>query len=89
VGDLVVEDGVAVRGLIIRHLVLPAGIAGTREVMRFIAEELSPESYVNVMAQYRPQHKALGYPELSRRVTADEYRDAVREALRRGLHRLA
>jgi putative pyruvate formate lyase activating enzyme len=89
VGDLVVEDGVAMRGLIIRHLVLPEGIAGTGEVMRFIAEELSPDSYVNVMEQYRPDHKAVRYPELNRRITADEYREAMRAALRYGLHRFA
>ena len=89
VGDLVVEDGVAVRGLIIRHLVLPEGIAGTAEVMRFIAEELSPDSYVNVMEQYRPDHKAHRYPALTRRITAEEYKEAVRTAQRCGLHRLA
>jgi len=89
VGDLVVEDGVAARGLIIRHLVLPEGIAGTGEVMRFIAEELSLDSYVNVMAQYRPDHKAARYPALTRRITGDEYREAVRTAQGYGLHRLA
>jgi len=89
VGDLVIEDGVAVRGMIIRHLVLPDGIAGTSESMRFIAEELSPDSYVNVMEQYRPAHKAFSYPQLSRRVTPDEYRDALQAATRAGLHRFA
>ena len=89
VGDLVIEDGVAVRGMIIRHLVLPDGIAGTSESMRFIAEELSPDSYVNVMEQYRPAHKAFRYPELDRRITSDEYGEAVREAMRAGLHRFA
>jgi len=96
VGDLVIEGGVAVRGMIIRHLVLPEGIAGTEEAMRFIAEELSRDSYVNVMAQYRPEHKAvptgrqaMRYPELSRRITGEEYGEAVRLAHRHGLHRLA
>ena len=89
VGDLVIEGGVAVRGMIIRHLVLPEGIAGTDEAMRFIAEELSRDSYVNVMAQYRPEHKAMRYPELSRRITGEEYGEAVRLAHRHGLHRLA
>ena len=89
VGDLVVEDGVAVRGMIIRHLVLPDGIAGTSESMRFIAEELSADSYVNLMEQYRPEHKALRYPPLARRITSEEYRQAVRDATRAGLHRLA
>jgi putative pyruvate formate lyase activating enzyme len=89
VGDLVVGDSVAVRGLIIRHLVLPQGIAGTGEVMRFIAEELSSDSYVNVMEQYRPDHKAARYPALTRRITEAEYREAVRTAQGYGLHRLA
>ncbi len=89
VGDLMVEGGLAVRGLIIRHLVLPHGLAGTDEVMRFIAQELSRDSYVNVLAQYRPEHKALRYRELSRRITSDEYREAVESARRHGLWRFA
>ncbi len=88
-GDLVVEGGVAVRGLIIRHLVLPYGLSGTEEVMRFIAEEVSRDSYVNVMAQYRPEHKALRYRELSRRISSDEYREALAAARRHGLWRFA
>ncbi len=89
VGDLLVEDDVAVRGLIIRHLVLPDGLAGTAEVMRFIARELSVHSYVNVMAQYRPEHKADRFPGLSRRITSLEYGEALRLALEQGLYRLA
>jgi putative pyruvate formate lyase activating enzyme len=89
VGDLVVDDGVAVRGLVIRHLVLPQDLAGSDEVMRFIAEEVSRDSYVNVMAQYRPEHKALRYPELSRRLTAEEFRGALEAARRHGLRRFA
>jgi len=90
VGDLVVaDDGVAVRGLIIRHLVLPDGLAGTAEVMRFVARELSVHSYVNVMAQYRPENKAERHPELSRRITSHEYGEALRLALEVGLYRLA
>jgi putative pyruvate formate lyase activating enzyme len=89
VGDLVVDDGIAVRGLVIRHLVLPRDLSGTDEVMRFIAEEVSRDSYVNVMAQYRPEHKALRYPELSRGLTAEEYRGALKAARRHGLWRFA
>lgn len=89
VGDLVTEDGVAVRGLIIRHLVLPEGLAGTAEVMRFIAQELSADSYVNVMAQYRPENKAHNYPELSRRLSVDEYQEALELARAQGLYRFA
>ena len=89
VGDLVVEGGVALRGLVIRHLVLPQDLAGSDEVMRFIAEEVSRDSYVNVMAQYRPEHKALRHPELSRRLTGEEYRAALEAARRHGLWRFA
>ncbi len=89
VGDLIVENGIAVRGLIIRHLVLPGGLAGTEEVMRFIAEELSRDTYVNVMAQYRPENKAWRYAELSRRITSEEYREALAIARRHGLWRFA
>jgi putative pyruvate formate lyase activating enzyme len=71
-------------------------MAGTDEAMRFIAEELSPDSYVNVMEQYRPAHKVVPaggqgsrYPELARRLTPAEYAAAVRSAQRHGLHRLA
>lgn len=89
VGDLVVdEDGIAVRGLIIRHLVLPGGLAGTAQIMEFIARELSPNSYVNVMAQYRPCYKAYQHPLLSRSITREEFTAAVREARRAGLERL-
>ena len=89
VGDLVTEDGVAVRGLIIRHLVLPQGLAGTAEVMRFVAQELSLHSYVNVMAQYRPENKAYNYPELSRRLSVEEYQEALELARAQGLYRFA
>ena len=89
VGDLAMEKELAVRGLIIRHLVLPHNLAGSDEVMRFIAEEISRDSYINVMAQYRPEHKALRYRELSRRITSDEYREALAAARRHGLWRFA
>ncbi len=90
VGDLAVDArGVARRGLIVRHLVLPEGLAGTAEVMRFLAQELSPHTYVNVMAQYRPCYKAWDYPPLRRRPTLEEYREAVELARSYGLYRLA
>ena len=91
VGDLVVdEDGLAKRGLIVRHLVMPENMAGTREVMRWIARELSPTTYVNVIAQYYPAGKASrsGYAEINRRATACEYEEALDEAWRAGLLRL-
>src|SRR5215470_1652362 len=91
VGDLVVdEDGLAKRGLIVRHLVMPENIAGTRDVMRWIARELSPTTYVNVMAQYYPAGKVSRseYAGINRRVTACEYEEALDEAWRAGLLRL-
>ncbi|MBC7170069.1 radical SAM protein [Candidatus Bipolaricaulota bacterium] len=87
VGDLVVEDGIAVRGLLVRHLVLPDGLAGSEAVLAFIAREISPHTFVNVMAQYRPAHRAREYPPLARRPTAAEYERTLDIARRLGLHR--
>lgn len=88
VGDLEIDaEGLARRGLLVRHLVLPGGLAGTPEVMRFLAS-LSRDTYVNVMAQYRPCFRAEEYPELNRRLSAEEYHEAVEAALAAGLHRL-
>ena len=88
VGDLQMdEDGIAERGLLIRHLVMPGNLGGTEDLMKFIAEEISRDSYVNVMQQYRPEHKSFDYPELSRRITYDEYLGAIKTARRFGLHR--
>jgi putative pyruvate formate lyase activating enzyme len=81
------EDGVAVRGLLVRHLVLPENLAGTAEVVRFLAEEVSPETYLNVMAQYHPCYKAYNYPELSRPISLREYAEAVGLARVAGLDR--
>lgn len=91
VGDLVLDEhGLAKRGLMIRHLVMPGGIAGTREIMRFIAREISPNTYVNIMAQYYPAGKVSRekYAEINRRITLEEYEEAVRIALEEGLVRL-
>jgi putative pyruvate formate lyase activating enzyme len=90
VGNLVVDaQGIARRGLIVRHLVLPENLAGTRQILRFLAAELSPETYVNVMAQYRPCYQAHDFPALRQRITQDDYQQAVATALSLGLHRLA
>src|SRR4030065_2624559 len=63
VGDLIIDQrGVALRGLLVRHLVLPEGLAGTEELGRFLVEEISPNTYTNIMAQYYPCHKAYEYP---------------------------
>jgi putative pyruvate formate lyase activating enzyme len=89
VGELLVdENGIALRGLMIRHLVLPGNIAGTDKFVRFVATRLSRSTYVNIMAQYRPAHMAPGIPELSRRITAAEYRQAICWADEAGLTRL-
>jgi putative pyruvate formate lyase activating enzyme len=89
VGDLEVDHrGVARRGLLIRHLVLPDDFAGTAEVARFVAAELSPHTYVNIMAQYRPAYMADRYGEIARPPTTEEYRAAVEQAFDAGLRRL-
>lgn len=88
VGDLVCDgEGVARRGLIIRHLVMPDRISGSFEILRFIAEELSRDSYVNIMSQYHPAYRAQSYPELNRRPSLREYMEVVTEARSLGLHR--
>ncbi len=89
VGDLEVDErGIARRGLLIRHLVLPNGIAGTEGVVRFIAEEISTNTYLNVMAQYYPSHRAFKIPSLSRPLTRQEFTEAVNLAREHGLERL-
>jgi putative pyruvate formate lyase activating enzyme len=89
VGDLVLDDdGLARRGLLVRHLVLPGDLADTERVLAFIAEEVSRETYVNIMAQYRPCYRAYAHPPLDRPVTRQEYERALALAARHGLHRL-
>jgi len=88
-GDLVVNrQGIAERGLLVRHLVLPEGLAGTRRAMRFLAREISPTTYVNLMAQYRPCGRAGEYPPLNRRPTAREFEEAGQIAEEEGIRRL-
>ncbi len=89
VGDLVMDkSGVALRGLLLRHLVLPSGIAGTREVVRFIAEEVSKNTYVNIMDQYHPCYQACEFPPLDRRITNEEITEAIKLAREAGLTRI-
>lgn len=89
VGDLVTDKrGIALRGLLVRHLVLPGGVAGTEEIVRFLAEEISPNTYTNIMAQYYPCYQAGKYPPLDRRLTDDEHKKAVKAAKEAGLKRL-
>lgn len=89
VGDLVMDDrGIAVRGLLVRHLVMPHNIAGTEEIMAFLAKEISPDTYVNVMDQYRPCGEAGGDEFINRRLTSQEFTNALHAARAAGLKRL-
>lgn len=89
VGDLVIDEkGVAQRGLLVRHLVLPDGLSGTWEVVRFLADEISSKTYLNLMDQYRPAYKSHLYPELDRRLTEREFQSAIDAAQSAGLNRL-
>jgi len=86
VGDLVVDDtGVALSGLIIRHLVLPEDLSGTGKIMNFIARKISPHTYISLMSQYFPTYQADKFPPLSRRINRKEYRDAVKAFKKEGL----
>jgi putative pyruvate formate lyase activating enzyme len=88
VGDLKIDKGLAIRGLLVRHLVLPHQLAGTEQIVRFLTEKVSPNTYVNLMDQYHPAYRADHIPELSRCLTSDEYQQAVRLAHQAGLNRL-
>ena len=89
VGDLQLDEmGVAVKGLLVRHLVLPLGLAGTEGICKFLSEEISVNTYLNVMAQYRPCYKAFDVPELSNSLTMGEYQEAVSIAEDCGLNNL-
>jgi putative pyruvate formate lyase activating enzyme len=88
VGDLHLDErGIAQRGLLVRHLVLPEGLAGTSEIARFLAEKVSPDTYINIMDQYRPAYRACDYTRLQRPITREEYATALRQAREAGLHR--
>jgi putative pyruvate formate lyase activating enzyme len=89
VGDLWMDQwGIAQKGLLIRHLVMPNGLAGTKEIMDFIAKEVSPLTYVNVMDQYRPCGHAPGHPGIERRLRSEEYRQALDWTVQAGLLRI-
>jgi len=76
------------RGLMVRHLVMPNRVSGSRKVIDWIAENLPKNTYLNLMSQYRPMYKAFDYPEIARRITEEEYLDAVHYASEAGLTRL-
>lgn len=80
------SDGIIKKGLIIRHLVLPNNISGTDKIMRFIKEEISPDTYISLMSQYMPYYKASGFKEINRRLTEGEYKRATEVMNGYGLH---
>lgn len=89
VGDLVIdENGLAVKGLLIRHLVMPNNIAGTKKIMHFIATKLSKNTFINIMDQYFPTYKADLYPEINRPITKEEFDEAIEAAHKEGLFRI-
>jgi len=86
VGDLAIEQGLAARGLLVRHLVLPESLAGTSEIVDFLADEISPHTVINVMDQYRPCYQAHAHPMVNRRPTRDEIASARDYAIQKGLN---
>jgi putative pyruvate formate lyase activating enzyme len=88
VGDLILVNGVARRGLLIRHLVMPNQIEQSRKIFDFIANEISKNTYLNIMPQYRPYGKAKNYADISRDLRHSEFLTAVQAAKKFGLHRL-
>lgn len=87
VGDLKISKrGIAQRGLLIRHLVLPNNVAGSEKVLEFVANEISENSYINIMDQYHPAYQAFRYQDINRRITSDEYFQIILYAERLGLH---
>ena len=88
VGDLLIKNGLAKRGLLVRHLVMPGKLRETEEIMKFLAEEISVDTFVNVMDQYRPCYHAERFPEIGRRLTGDEFGQALELAARAGLRRV-
>lgn len=88
VGNLELDDnGIAVKGLLVRHLVMPENRAGSKNILKFIAEEVSQDTYINIMEQYRPAFQAFKYPDINRRITPDEYKAVLRYAREVGLYR--
>lgn len=88
VGDLLIKDGLAVRGLLVRHLVMPGHLADSDRIFRFLAEEISETTFVNVMAQYRPCYRSGDFPEIGARLKGEEHREALALAREAGLKRI-
>ncbi|PIU82844.1 MAG: radical SAM protein, partial [Elusimicrobia bacterium CG06_land_8_20_14_3_00_38_11] len=87
VGDLQIKNGIAVKGLLIRHLVLPENIAGSKKVFEFISKEISPKTYISIMSQYHPANRTDEFPELQRKITDKEYLRVINWAGEFGLTR--
>ncbi len=89
VGNLNIDNaGVARRGLLVRHLVLPYKLGGTKETVSFLAREISTSTYLNIMAQYHPCYQACNWPQLARSLSQTEFAEAINLAHQHGLHRL-
>ncbi len=89
VGELKLnEKGIAVKGVLVRHLIMPNNVSGTEDAIKFVAREISPRTYLNLMGQYRPEYKANEYPEIARRITRSELTRAHDWARKYGLIRL-
>lgn len=89
VGDLLIgTDGIAQRGLLVRHLVMPDGVAGTPAILQFLAQEISPNTYVNIMSQYHPCGGAVGDARIGRTITSEEFQSALKAAQEAGIKRL-
>ena len=86
VGDLQVDKGLATRGLLVRHLVLPAGLAGSFAIINFLAEQISRSTTINIMDQYRPCFKASEHSQINRRPTREEFASARQYAIEKGLN---
>lgn len=87
VGDLIIEKGIAKKGLLIRHLILPNNIAGSKEILKFIASEISIHSFLNIMDQYYPANQAYKFPELSRKISIKEFQEIINYAKKLGFYR--
>jgi len=89
VGDLTLNnEGIAIKGLMIRHLILPNNLAGSEKIFEFIAKEISKDTFINIMDQYWPAYKAYQYPEISRRINENEFKEVINLAKKFGLRRL-
>ena len=86
VGNLKTEKGLATRGVLVRHLVLPENLAGSYEIIDFLAEQISRKTTINIMDQYRPCYKASSHPKINRRPTTDEIQSVRRYAIAKGMN---